>query len=212
MAEALWSVVARDGMTGVSVRTVATEAGVKGGTVQHYFPTRAQMVHYAMELLADQFTQRITAMPRTGSTDEWTRAMLLELLPLTAERQREFRVWLAFTTHADTNPALTALKHSFSSQLAAMYRRLLRVRREASRGADDSVHQNVDSHDDPDAAILQAVIDGLSLQLAEMDPDEAVEAGARLLDHYLATQGADQTGGQHRAGGWTGTRHSTARR
>ena len=159
------------------------------------------MVRYAMELLADQFTQRITAMPRAGATEEWTRAMLLELLPLTAERQREFRVWLAFTTHADTNPALTELKHSFSTQLGAMYRRILRARREAPRGADDSIHQEGDPPDGPDAAILQAVIDGLSLQLADMHPDEAVDVGARLLDHYLATQDADPAPDQFRAGG-----------
>ncbi|HCS62488.1 MAG TPA: hypothetical protein DIW46_14045 [Microbacterium sp.] len=193
VAEALWRVVARDGMTGVSVRTVAAEGGVKGGTVQHYFPSRAQMVHYAMEMLADQFTQRITAMPRTGPTYEWTRAFLLELLPLTAERQREFRVWLAFTTHADTNPALTELKHSFSTQLGAMYQRILRARRAASHGMDEGLHHEVNPSDDSEAAVLQAVIDGLSLQLADLDPDEAAGLGPLLLDHYLAKPDADPT-------------------
>lgn len=196
VAEALWGVVARGGMTAVSVRTVAAEAGIKGGTVQHYFPTRAQMVHYAMELLADRFTQRITSMLRTGPTEEWTRAMLLELLPLTAERQCEFRVWLAFTTHADTEPELTALRHSFSSQLGAMYRRILRARRAASQGADDSIQQDVEPADSPEAAILQAVIDGLSLQLADMDPDEAADVGARLVDHYLSYKNSGDTVGE----------------
>lgn len=192
MAEALWRVVAQDGMTGVSVRTVAAEAGVKGGTVQHYFPTRAQMVHDAMELLADRFTQRITAMPRTGPTLEWTRAILLELLPLTAERQREFKVWLAFTTHADTNPALTELKHSFSTRLGEMYQRLLRARKAASHSVVDDAPLETIQPDFPETAILQAVIDGLSLQLAYLDPDEASELGARLLDHYLANSDADR--------------------
>lgn len=191
VAEALWRVVARDGMTGVSVRTVAAEAGVKGGTVQHYFPTRAQMVHDAMELLADRFTQRITAMPRTGPTHEWTRAILLELLPLTAERQREFKVWLAFTTHADTNPALTELKHIFSTRLGEMYQRLIRARKAAFPGMVDDAPPEAIQSDFPETAILQAVIDGLSLQLADLDPDEAAHLGARLLDHYLAKSDAE---------------------
>lgn len=190
VAEALWRVVAQDGMTGVSVRTVAAEAGVKGGTVQHYFPTRAQMVHDAMELLADRFTQRITAMPRIGPTHEWTRAILLELLPLTAERQREFKVWLAFTTHADTNPALTELRHSFSTRLGEMYQRLLRARKAASHSMVDDAPLEVIQPDFPETAILQAVIDGLSLQLAYLDPVEAADLGARLLDHYLANSDA----------------------
>ncbi|MGV2982333.1 hypothetical protein ACNPNP_01400 [Microbacterium sp. AGC85] len=69
-----------------------------------------------------------------------------------------------------------------------MYRRLLRARREAPHDTDEPSHQKRDPFEEQDAAILQAVIDGLSLQLADMDPDEAVDVGAQLLDHYLATQ------------------------
>lgn len=186
VAEALWRVVARDGMTGVSVRTVATEAGITGGTVQHHFPTRAQMVLYAMELLAERFTRRLTAMPRTGPSRVWTRAIMLELLPLTEERQREFRVWLAFTTHADTDPTLTDLKHRFATQLRELYQRLLRARNSAARSVEDGRPGETDQSDDPEAAILQAVLDGLALQLADLDPNEAAALGGRLLDHYLA--------------------------
>lgn len=186
VAEALWRVVARDGMTGVSVRTVAVEAGVTGGTVQHHFPTRAQMVHYAMELLAEQFTRRLTEMPRTGPTHEWTREILLELLPLNAERHREFRVWLAFTTHADTNPELTELKRRFSTQLRDLYLRLIRARRAATGSEGEDPHLEIKPSDDTEAAILQAVIDGLALQLAAGKPDEATTLGASLLDYYLA--------------------------
>lgn len=185
VAEALWRVVARDGMTGVSVRTVAAEAGVTGGTVQHHFSTRAQMIHYAMELLAAQFTQRLSAKPRTGPTQDWTRAIMLELLPLTHERQREFKVWLAFTTQADTNSALAGLKKNFADELAALYQRLLRARATSS-DSPSVLPREIDQSVESDAAILQAVIDGLSLQLADLSPAEAALRGPQLLDHYLS--------------------------
>lgn len=72
---------------------------------------------------------------------------------------------------------------------------------------DDGIHQDLDPPDDPDAAILQAVIDGLSLQLADMTPDQAANAGARLLDHCLRqtvparrmVRGSDRPCGSRRA-------------
>lgn len=179
--------MARDGVAGVSVRAVAAEAGVSGGTVQHHFPARAQMLHFAMELLAERFTQRLVAMPRTGPVPEWSRSILLELLPLNDERRREFRVWLAFTTHAHTDPALTALKQRFAAQLRQLYQRLLRARETASSHNGDTPHPELDPAEDADAAILQAVIDGLALQLADLAPEDAAVLGPRLLDHYLET-------------------------
>ncbi len=185
IAEAVWRTVAREGVAGVSVRAVATEAGVTGGTVQYHFPARAQMVHFAMELLAERFTQRLTAMPRTGPVLAWTRAILLELLPLNDERHREFRVWLSFTTHAHTDSELTALSRRFEGQLRELYQRLLRARRDAILGDRDAPRAEPEPLDDRDAAVLEAVVDGLALQLAGMEPGAAATLGPELLDRYL---------------------------
>ncbi|WP_147918129.1 TetR/AcrR family transcriptional regulator [Ruania zhangjianzhongii] len=185
IAEAVWRTVARDGVAGVSVRAVAAEAGVTGGTVQYHFPTHAQMLHFAMELLAEQFTQRLVNMPRSGPVLEWTRAILLELLPLSDERHREFQVWLAFTTHAHTDPGLTALKQRFATQLRELYQRLIHARHASSGRTNVPSSPAPDTADDQDAAVLQAVIDGLALQLADMTPSEAGAMGPSLLDHFL---------------------------
>lgn len=193
VAEAVWRTVARDGVAGASVRAVAAEAGVTGGTVQHHYPTRARMLHSAMELLADRFTQRLLAVPRTGPASSWTRAILLEMLPLNAERHREFRVWLAFTTHAHTDPELTALKQGFAVRLRELYQRLLHARRATSDSTDDTPPRALDPADDPDVAVLQAVIDGLALQLADMTPAAAAIHGPRLLDHYLDSAPGSRT-------------------
>lgn len=185
IAEAVWRTVAREGVAGVSVRAVASEAGVTGGTVQYHFPARAQMVHFAMELLAERFTQRLTAMPRTGPVLAWTRAILLELLPLNDERHREFRVWLAFTTHAHIDPELTALSRRFEAQLRELYQRLLQARRDAILGDRDAPRAEPEPLDDRDAAVLEALVDGLALQLAGMEPATATTLGPELLDRYL---------------------------
>ncbi|MEE6286738.1 TetR family transcriptional regulator C-terminal domain-containing protein [Georgenia sp. MJ173] len=182
VVEALWRTVARDGMAGVSVRAVAAEAGLSGGTVQHHFPTRAEMVRYAMEEMAGQVEQRIAAMPRSGPPHKWTRAILLELLPLDAVRRREFSVWLAFSVHAETDPDLAELRARTSARLRELYQRIVGVRRLAAGGEGSGA----EPAEDYEAAILHAVIDGIALQLADVSPDDAAVLGPALLDHYLA--------------------------
>lgn len=198
VARALLQIVARDGIVGVSVRNVAAEAGVSGGTVQHYFRTRTQMLHYAMALITEQVAARLAAVPRTGPASEWTRAILLELLPLDEQRHREFGVWLAFSAHADTDPDLGELKRDTADRLRDLYRDLLRARRAAatdsgaavpSRTAVGSTATGRSSGgeiEEWEAVLLQAVVDGLALQLADLGPREAAKVGPELLDRYLA--------------------------
>lgn len=184
LAEALTRVVARDGIAGVSVRVVAAEAGVSGGTVQHYFPNRAEMIRFAMEWTSARVEQRLVGISRWGEVDEWTREILLDLLPLNAERHREHAVWIAFVAHAETDPALADLKRQTNEKLRGLYTRIICARRGLP------VHpEGIEAPDpraDADALLLQSFLDGLALHLAGLEPEEAASVGPPLLDRYLA--------------------------
>lgn len=191
VAEALLRTVGRAGIAGVSVRTVAAEAGVTGGTVQHHFPTRGEMMRYAMELISDRVEQRLTAMPRSGPVKEWTRSVLLELLPLSTERREEFSVWLAFIVHAETDPELTQLKQETTARLHALYSHIIHVRRGDAGPTvvttpDATEGYGAASKAGHEATMLQAFVDGLSLHLGSMSIEEADRRGPLLLDSYLA--------------------------
>lgn len=183
LADALTRVVAREGITGVSVRAVAAEAGVSGGTVQHYFPTRAEMIYYAMESTSTQVENRLVRVSRWGDVREWTRRIVLDLLPLSTDRRREHAVWLAFVAHADTDPRLADLKRQTSIKLHELYSGVIRARRGLT------VHTGsapvVDQDFDADAVLLQSMVDGLSLHLADLELDEAARVGPTLLDRFL---------------------------
>lgn len=202
LAEALTRVVAREGISGVSVRAVAAEAGVSGGAVQYHFPTRAEMVRYAMEWTSGRVEQRLSAVPRWGEVHEWTREILLELLPLDVDRRREYAVWLAFLAHAETDPKLSDVKRQTNEKLHGMYSKIVRARRglpavegsaragtaasgTATSGPSDTTDTTATGIE-ADALLLQTHVDGLSLQLAALELDEAIRVGPRLLDRYLA--------------------------
>ena len=46
LAEAVWQVILDRGISAVSVRTVAEQAGLVVGSLRHVFPTRAELLAY----------------------------------------------------------------------------------------------------------------------------------------------------------------------
>jgi AcrR family transcriptional regulator len=113
IAEALMRVVADNGLEAVSLRHVASEAGVTSGMVQHYFPSKEAMVDFAMESASARFETRMTnAIETLGEnppTRSLLRTMLATLLPTDETEQADGRVALAFLAHAATRP--DAAKH-----------------------------------------------------------------------------------------------------
>ena len=66
IAEAVWAIASRDGLDGATVRVVAAECGLSTGAIQHSFPSQATLQQFAMELIVERVTERLT---ETGTTD-----------------------------------------------------------------------------------------------------------------------------------------------
>ncbi|MGB3635817.1 MAG: TetR family transcriptional regulator, partial [Rubrobacteraceae bacterium] len=54
LAEAVWRVILRDGVEGVSVRNVAAEAGWSTGALRHYVGTKEDLLASATQLLDER--------------------------------------------------------------------------------------------------------------------------------------------------------------
>lgn len=145
--------IGRGGFEAVSIREVATAAGVSIGAVQHHFGTKDDLVVAAFEQTVSQIRARLRTI-ETGPTprDTMVRA-LSQLLPLDGGRRREARVHLAFASRAsvsaDLQPLQRALLKDIRAELAAVIAEI-RGDREASYAVRD-------------AALLLAVVDGLAL-------------------------------------------------
>ncbi|KAF4321240.1 hypothetical protein G195_005618 [Phytophthora kernoviae 00238/432] len=106
VAEAAWRVIRRDGMEQASVRNIAVEAGISAGSMRHYFSTQSELLLYAMNLVSERVSNRITQMSFDASPLENMKLLLLELLPNTDEKMAEMEVWYAFTAKSKTEPTL----------------------------------------------------------------------------------------------------------
>jgi AcrR family transcriptional regulator len=167
LAEAVWRVIARDGVAEVSIRTVAAEAGWSSGALRHYFATRDELLAFACELVTDRATRRIRDLDPPGELREQVLAVLLETMPLDPERHIEASISFSFLTLGLGDPGLAQVQRL---QFTAMYELCRHLA--AQLGADESA-----------ARRLHAVVDGLSVQILAGHLTPAVAAAE--LDAYL---------------------------
>ncbi|MFJ8962979.1 TetR/AcrR family transcriptional regulator [Lentzea sp. NPDC102401] len=115
--EAVFAIVDTEGTHQVSIRRVAEQAGVSVGRVQHYFPSKDDLLTAAFTAINDRGTARVQARLSESSPAE---ALLTELIPATDDDRRLFRVAQAFETHALTNPELAGRLRQGYDELIAL--------------------------------------------------------------------------------------------
>ncbi|MFK4064431.1 TetR/AcrR family transcriptional regulator [Streptomyces sp. NPDC029674] len=119
IAEAVCVLIARSGMEAVSLRDVATEAGVSMGAVQRCFRTKDEMLLFALEGISQRIGDRAKARIAASGTPQSAVTLLDRTLSAMAlvepEDAAEARVWGAFVAHAAVSGELaTVLRDTYA--------------------------------------------------------------------------------------------------
>jgi AcrR family transcriptional regulator len=180
LARAVWQLAAREGVEALTVRRVAAEAGWSTGALVHYFRDKEELILFAFETTVDRVGRRLrAAAERTDDPLELARALLVEGLPLDAERRAEVRVWFAVLGLALTRPALARAERvayrAWRGRLAAT------LREAQERGLLDP---ELDC--EREAAALIALVDGLAVQATFEPRALPSERLLELVDERLA--------------------------
>jgi AcrR family transcriptional regulator len=179
LAEAVWTVIRRDGLQRASVRNVAREAGLSMGSLRHYFASQNELLCFAMGLVGDRARDRIRSLDPAPGPRQAAEQLLHQLVPLDDERRAESEVWLAFTSHALVDARQRAIYEQIHDQLYGACVSALTVLADAGQTAEDL--------DVPlEAARLHALLDGLAVHAvmrpASLPPSRIVAIIARHLD------------------------------
>jgi AcrR family transcriptional regulator len=173
LAEAVWTVIRRDGLERASVRNVAREAGLAMGSLRHYFATQAELLCFAMQLVGDRARARIAALEPAADARRAAEQLLHELVPLDDERRAEAEVWLAFTGRALVDPQQQAIYEQIHDQLNGACTSAVSLLDEAgltAKGLDLAL----------EASRLHALLDGLALH-AVMRPTKVSPARIKAV-------------------------------
>jgi AcrR family transcriptional regulator len=103
IATAVLRVLATRGIEAASVRTVAAEAGVSAGAVQHYFTTKDELLGFALaygNTLLAQRGLKLGAEHNPTTPRERFRLFCTLLIPLDEDSRDAARVWVGLLSRA----------------------------------------------------------------------------------------------------------------
>ena len=176
LIEATARVLARDGATGASVRTIAVEAGVSPGLVNHYFAGIEALIAATYSMVGEQVSNALSTAVASAGSDPRARLsayVTASFAPPIADRAL-LATWVAFWSL--TSKPQVAERHD---AIYARYREDL----------EDLLAENgVPAADRRLTAIaITALVDGLWLELC-LSPDSFTADEARgLAERQLAT-------------------------
>jgi len=163
LAGALWRVAARDGLQAATVRSVAAESGWSSGALRHYFPSKSDMLLFAVDHAIGEVRRRINGLDTSGPGLAPLRSLLEELLPLDEPRRVESDAWFTLAVRAQTDPELRERRREVDGLI-----------RDAVRGVVTRLGEIGALAPDRDAAIevlrLHALLDGLVVQAIARPP------------------------------------------
>jgi AcrR family transcriptional regulator len=185
IAESVWRLTARAGIEAVTMRHVATDAGMSLGQLQHYFTSKDELLSFAYQLVTERVAAR-TSLRDHPATDEEPeprtviRDALVELLPLDEQRTLEAHVGLAYLARAAVAPAMAAHLRKTHADLEDLI--VDQLRRGQRRGT-----VPVDLDPARAARTLLAVLDGLTAHvlIGHHTPADAEHALDTHLDELF---------------------------
>ena len=156
IVDATVRVIARDGMSGASLRAIAREIGYTTGVVMHYFRDKEELLVAAAEAVFGPFEKLLSEALLMEDTFEGLRRMCVLPLPTTRAKQVIPRIYAQVIASAETEPAFA---EAFRTRYAAI--------REGIQTLLANGQQNGAFRSDFDPAaqcdILCALVDGLAL-------------------------------------------------
>lgn len=178
-------VIARQGLTGATVRQIAAAAGVRPGTITHHFASIEELLTEVLHVESDRFGQELAAAvsERSGAM-AGLRAIGDVMLADRPEVRDHWRIWLDLWARASHDAPLAEWQ-------AERYRDSRRLVRDViAEGVEQGELRGVD----PEAAAVDvvAMVDGLAIQafleMGELTPETARRHLAEALEQRFAPQ------------------------
>lgn len=178
IAEAIWRLAADGGLDALTMRTVAATAGITLSRLQHYFPTKDDLLAFAFDLVRERTAPR--ADPGEPDDDtapgEPVYRLLAELLPLDEAREPVVHANLGRLALAARQPHHAAAHQKAHAEL---HTHLLTRLRAGQRRGEVAVALDVTAT----ARTLLALVDGLAAHV--LAGTETRDGADTALRHHI---------------------------
>jgi AcrR family transcriptional regulator len=171
--------LARAGYSGLTMKTVAREAGVSQGILHYYFADKRAILVAALDAVTADLDRRVAAAQARGARDARARlrALVTACLRLALEEREFWVVFVEFWGEMMHDARLREIN-------AALYRRMRRqIGALVAEGIRAGTFRRVDTVQA--AAVILALLDGVSLQLTFEPRAFSVAAAVRVCEEAL---------------------------
>ncbi|MDQ0100997.1 AcrR family transcriptional regulator [Paenarthrobacter nicotinovorans] len=187
VVQAVFRIIASDGLERASLREVADEAGLAVGSVRHYFASSDELLVFSFGVVIDRIAGRLeTALSDVelevaGSPGHHTAVLNLlgQFLPLDEELAVDACVWMAFRHAARIKPVLAPEAERSHRTVAAAIGRLILL---LNPGQADARQTLV-----TEAERLLATLDGLCMHALLQPEWMTAEVCSDVLASHLKT-------------------------
>jgi AcrR family transcriptional regulator len=163
LLQAVWRVIARDGMEGTTIRGIAKETGWSTGVLSHYFADKGDIIGSALRLayerIATRWDEKLEGLTGAAALYE----LVLDNLPLDDERELETKLLMNYWSLMIRGHDLTPRPRRRGPLLIDLLTRLVREGQEAGEIRGDEAPEDI-------AERLLGLIDGFSLH-ALLNPE-----------------------------------------
>ena len=175
ISEAMWTILRRDGIHAVTVRSIAAESGRSVGAIRHYFKSQDELLLFAMHEMVVSIARRIGTIDFAKADASTLSAALEEMLPLDGQRRAEAHVWFAVLSRGQVSEQVAGSVRELDAVVRnAVYQVLTELSKVGAVDPTCDISVETDR--------LHALIDGLSLH-GLSDPPVASPATIRAVLH-----------------------------
>jgi AcrR family transcriptional regulator len=103
---AVADLIVEQGLSALTMRTIAAKLGCSVGTLPHYFKGKDEIVAATLNWSNERIMGRLNAMPPGELSVETLLPVVISSLPLDEQSDREWRIRLCLWDHGLTQPAL----------------------------------------------------------------------------------------------------------
>ena len=163
LLEAVWRLIARDGMEGATMRAIAKETGWSTGVLVHYFADKDDIIGSALRLgyerIATRWDEKLEGLTGVRALYE----LVLDNLPLDDERELETKLLMNYWSLVIRGHDATPRPRRRGPLLIDLLAKLVREGQEAGEIRNDEAPEDI-------AERLLGLIDGFSLH-ALLNPE-----------------------------------------
>jgi AcrR family transcriptional regulator len=158
LLEAVWRVLARDGLHGTTIRSIANETGWSAGVLAHYFTDKEDILVSSLNLSHERIGARWEEKLEGLTGLDALRELVMDNLPLDDERELETKLELILWDRAVASDEIrSAMSHRGSPELIERLEELVAEGQAAGEISTEEPSGEV-------AERLLGLIDGLSLR------------------------------------------------